>query len=278
MLETASVGDLLMMRGQSGAASIYEGVGAGGVHSLYVPEPGSQTRLNGHLLEEGQAAFLFPNAQVQLRSRNPGLFLGIDIPSFAVEHLLMKRRRGRAGAKHSDVRVLRLPKDFSDVFKIVFLGLEARGRATSDIQTIRARLISTVTAALANSDGAAAPRRPASRAAIVSQAMAHMDACLGTGETLAGLSAALHVSQRSLNRAFSEAYDMSPQRYAGLVRLHAIRRALRTAKATATVTNVATRFNAWDSGRMASAYRELFGLYPSDELHQALSRQALSRL
>jgi len=269
-LETTLAEDFVLMRGQSGAACLYEGVGAGAVFSVYVPEPGSQTSVNGHLLEAGQAALLGPRATVQIRSRYPGRFLGLDIPWLAATQLIF-RQHGREAQARPDVQILRLPGDFSDAMDLAF---SAQDKANHGLPTVsvRARLFAAVASAIAHGNEAHTRQRPASRARIVNQALAHMDLCIRNDQSLTGLCQALNVSQRSLNRAFSETFDMSAQQYTGLARLHAIRRALRHADVDDTVTEVATRFNVWDSGRMASAYRQLFGIYPSEELRQAISR------
>jgi len=272
-LETTVAEDFVLMRGQSGAASLYEGVGTEAVFSVYVPEPSSQTSLNGHLLEAGQAALLGPGATVQVRSRYPGRFLGLDIPWLAATQLIF-RQHGREAKPRPDVQILRLPGDFGRAMDLAFSDPSTQDKTDHAVPTvsIRARLFAAVASAIAHGDEAATLRRPASRARIVNQALAQMDLCIRNDQSLARLSQALSVSQRSLNRAFSETFDMSAQQYTGLARLHAIRRALRHAKVGDTVTEVATRFNVWDSGRMASAYRQLFGIYPSEELRQAVSR------
>lgn len=260
------------MRGQSGAASLYEGVGTDAVFSVYVPEPSSQTSVNGHLLVAGHAALLGPGATVQIRSRYPGRFLGLDIPWLAATQLIFQH--DREAQARPDVQILRLPGDFRHAMNLAFSDPSTQDKTDHGVPTvsIRARLFAAVASAIAHGNEADTVRRPASRARIVNQALAHMDLCIRNDQSLTGLSQALNVSQRSLNRAFSETFDMSAQQYTGLARLHAIRRALRHADVGDTVTEVATRFNVWDSGRMASAYRQLFGIYPSEELRLAVSR------
>lgn len=214
-----------------------------------------------------------PGATVQIRSRYPGRFLGLDMPWLAATQLIF-RQISSEGGTWPDVQILRLPGDFSRAMNLAFSDPSTQDKTDHGVPTvsIRARLFAAVASAIAHGDQADTRRRPASRARIVNKALAQMELCIRNDQSLTGLSQALDVSQRSLNRAFSETFDMSAQQYTGLARLHAIRRALRHAGVGDTVTEVATRFNVWDGGRMASAYRQLFGIYPSEELRQAALR------
>lgn len=138
-------------------------------------------------------------------------------------------------------------------------------------RNIRERLLHALTDALAAPAPGHQLGRPITRTRTVRRAVAHIDECLASGQSLAELPQALNVSQRSLNRAFVETLGMSAQAYIGMARLHAIRRALRAARQGDTVTQVASRFNVWDTGRMAGDYLRLFGVQPSQELRLALS-------
>ena len=68
-------------------------------------------------------------------------------------------------------------------------------------------------------------------------------------------------------RACQEQLGISAKRYLTLRRMHLFRRALReSTPATATVTEIATRFGFWQFGRLAGEYRALFSEVPSETL------------
>jgi transcriptional regulator GlxA family with amidase domain len=72
------------------------------------------------------------------------------------------------------------------------------------------------------------------------------------------------VSGRTLLTCCQEYLGMAPKHYLLLRRMNLARRALRAATpATASVTEVATRFGFWQLGRFAVAYQALFGEPPS---------------
>jgi AraC-like DNA-binding protein len=92
------------------------------------------------------------------------------------------------------------------------------------------------------------------------------------GETvsIAQLSAAAGVSERSFRNAFYDIYMTSPKRYLKVWQLHHVRRALRAgASRGMTVTDAATFHGFFELGRFAGEYKALFGEPPSKTLHRA---------
>lgn len=84
---------------------------------------------------------------------------------------------------------------------------------------------------------------------------------------IADLCRALHISRRSLHRAFAETLGMGPTHYLTRRRCTAARAELREADpATVSVTDIATKYGFWQLGRFAREYRKLFGERPSDTL------------
>jgi AraC family ethanolamine operon transcriptional activator len=84
---------------------------------------------------------------------------------------------------------------------------------------------------------------------------------------IADLCNALHISRRTLHRAFAETLGMGPSHYLMRRRCTAARDELREADpATVSVTDIATKYGFWQLGRFACEYRQLFGERPSDTL------------
>jgi AraC-like DNA-binding protein len=74
-------------------------------------------------------------------------------------------------------------------------------------------------------------------------------------------------SERTLRACCQEHLGTSPKRFLVLRRMQLFRRALReSTPATATVTEIATRFGFWQFGRLAGEYRAFFGEAPSETL------------
>jgi AraC family ethanolamine operon transcriptional activator len=82
------------------------------------------------------------------------------------------------------------------------------------------------------------------------------------------------VSDRALETAFKETFNLTPKAYITLTRLHGVRRTLSEAgPAETNVTEIATRWGFLHLGRFAQNYRELFGESPSITLQRRSKRQ-----
>ena len=75
------------------------------------------------------------------------------------------------------------------------------------------------------------------------------------------------VSQRTLEYAFREHFNMTPIRYIRKLRLHSIRRTLLTSHVSDTsISDTAYQQGIYDMGRFASIYKKHFGELPSQTL------------
>jgi AraC-like DNA-binding protein len=96
-----------------------------------------------------------------------------------------------------------------------------------------------------------------------------MEANPNTPLYLTEVCTAVGVAERTLRTACEQHIGMGPIRYLTLRRMHLVHRTLlRTARLSATVTQVATDHGFWELGRFAVAYRELFGEPPSATLQR----------
>jgi AraC family ethanolamine operon transcriptional activator len=81
---------------------------------------------------------------------------------------------------------------------------------------------------------------------------------------------AVHVSRRTLHRAFKETLGMGPTRYFMLKRLTAVRSELqRSDPAAVTVTAIAGKYGFWELGRFARDYQRVFRERPSETLRRS---------
>lgn len=92
------------------------------------------------------------------------------------------------------------------------------------------------------------------------------------------IAAAAATSRRSLYRAFAAVLDETPRAYVRRLRLHRIRHDLAGEPERAcTISLVANEWGMSDLGRMARAYRELFGERPSETLAKAAEHRDPTR-
>jgi transcriptional regulator GlxA family with amidase domain len=90
--------------------------------------------------------------------------------------------------------------------------------------------------------------------------------------TMADLCEVAQVSERTLEYAFQERYEMTPTTYLRFYRLNGVHKALKAADPTCTtVTKVATDWGFWHFGHFASHYRRFFGEPPSNTLKKPRS-------
>ena len=75
------------------------------------------------------------------------------------------------------------------------------------------------------------------------------------------------MSQRTLERAFQKAFDMTARDYLKIRRLHAVRRRLLAArKGEVQIADVAYSHGFYELGRFAAVYARMFGERPSETL------------
>ncbi|MHC4883734.1 MAG: helix-turn-helix transcriptional regulator [Planctomycetota bacterium] len=84
--------------------------------------------------------------------------------------------------------------------------------------------------------------------------------------TLEDITANVSCGYRSLQRAFREAFGLSPMAYLKSVRLRHIRDALMKAEPGAAITPIAAQWGIHHMGRLARDYRQQFGVSPSETL------------
>ena len=101
----------------------------------------------------------------------------------------------------------------------------------------------------------------------VERALAVIRSHAGEPLSIAELSRAAGVSERTLRNAFHDVHGLSPKQYLirhGLEEAHSA--LLQAHGARGAVTHVATDCGFYELGRFAGAYRELYGELPSDTL------------
>lgn len=114
-------------------------------------------------------------------------------------------------------------------------------------------------------------RRPgaALRHRHLAQVLDYLRAAEPVDSTIPELCQSLGVSQRSLEYAFRETFDLTPVAFLRLRRLHSARRRLMAADpADMSVADIALQEGFYHLGRFASAYRATLGERPSQTLRR----------
>ena len=115
------------------------------------------------------------------------------------------------------------------------------------------------------------PMRAFSRSDLVRRALAVFERRRGEPITIRDLCRAAGVCERTLRNAFQRVHGVSPKQYLIRYRLEAAHDALLRARGErGAVTRVATDYGFLELGRFAGAYRDMFGVRPSDTLRATL--------
>ena len=111
------------------------------------------------------------------------------------------------------------------------------------------------------------PEKKSRRQKLVKRAEVFMRDHLAHPLTLTDLCQELKTNQRSLYYAFGECFGLPPMQYLKILRLHSVRRALKSAAPqTSKVTKIAISYGFWHMGQFSTDYRIMFGESPSNTL------------
>ena len=277
-LDSLDLGAVIVLHGRDGAPVLYQGVNHPDSFGAYFSLPGTETRLNGGDLTDSTFGWFPPGGEIYGHTRLPARFIAMDLHAPFV--------RSHAGADERVHKALGrsavLPTERTAVAALMQLATRAFAAQQRDPQLFDAaparealglQVLHAVFDCLALTAGPFAGTRRGRpgfpRQQLIRRSIEYIEACLQGQRQPSDLPLAVGTSARSLHRAFGEAFGVSPQQYYRLARLHAIRDQLRAAHQGDTVTAICARFGVWDFGRLASVYRRLFGLLPSQELARA---------
>ena len=153
---------------------------------------------------------------------------------------------------------------------------ETKTRTTHDDWTVRCeeKGVCEAVQAVAPLPATALGRPRLARREIIRRALARLDVSTSEALRVSDLCQAAGVSNRTLQTAFLEHFGLSPHRFLMLRRMRAIHQALQAAGPSDTVAQICGRFGVWDFGRFSSAYRRIYGEFPSRVLSQGRPKAA----
>jgi AraC family ethanolamine operon transcriptional activator len=99
---------------------------------------------------------------------------------------------------------------------------------------------------------------------IVRQVEEYLDVRAADAVHISEICSQLHLSRRTLHRAFHEALGVGPIAFLRGRRLCAVHTALRASQDVRTISDIAMHYGFQNLGRFAGYYRQLFGEYPSE--------------
>ncbi|RUR34559.1 helix-turn-helix domain-containing protein [Vreelandella nanhaiensis] len=110
------------------------------------------------------------------------------------------------------------------------------------------------------------PPSYAHRKAVVDRVKRYLDTHLEGPVTMEELCKLTHVSRRTLQYSFTTILGISPLQFLRMTRLNRVRRALRAATPSQSVTEIATCWGFWHLSQFAHDYKHQFGECPSQTL------------
>jgi AraC-like DNA-binding protein len=118
-----------------------------------------------------------------------------------------------------------------------------------------------------------AGRRPARKQArAVRVALEFMEQTAEDNPPLSQICEAAAVSERTLNRAFNERFEIGPKAYFLRLRLGRVRQDLLRQETPHTISNIANRWGFWHLGQFARDFQKQFGELPSDSSRRSEPR------
>ena len=225
-------------------------------------------------VQPGSMIVYRPGSEIDGASR-PGFSvftLSIAIPLFETACV----RAGRADlveAAHEfeivtpDVAVL---SHFVKAMVLTARPVETRRKASAQARLLDWRLCVLTDMAvkvLATSKPAPKTHRTSHRPAVMRRALDHLQK--RGAVTVASICEAAGVSERTLQYAFRERFDIAPKQYIQTTRLQRVRRRLRTCDPSTTrIADIANELGFWHMGQFAADYRRQFGELPSETLQR----------
>jgi len=247
--------------------------------SLGIFHPGARARLNGIAVDPSAALFMTPGLELDGHLSDGYGWTSLVIPAAWIETLALTARDPGFLGWNTGCRGLRPdPGRLHDLFVAseVLVGSRSRADPCEEGEAeICLNLRNALGALLSEFDAAGhkAGCGTLSQYRTARRAERYLRERGSETVSVDALCADLQVSRRYLEYAFRDAFGTSPSRYSRLLRLHHVRRRLRSRGAATTVTSAAMDHGFTHLGWFSMQYRALFGESPS----VTLSRQETPR-
>jgi AraC-like DNA-binding protein len=237
---------------------------------LYAQLSGAPVRVNGKRIGPGVIAVFPPNAEFEIAGHGAIRWFSVFVPRQLLAGDAEPLRRS------SSVSV---PQAQSEKFKKLYSQARKIQRCTArlglsslrspDFAILQDDLLSTVREILWSSETSLSAGSTSNAGRLAVQAVELIHDCQDLKLSVRKLAEILDVSERSLQYAFHDQFDVSPQAFLINHRLHNARKDLQSSDpGQTTVAMVAAKNGFFDFGRFAAKYLQLFGEHPSVTLRR----------
>jgi AraC-like DNA-binding protein len=285
VLHQAQLPNIHVQLGRLGSGNIVVGSSNRDSYLLYLPlTRDCQYRANGRDADTSKFMVLEPASEFHLSTHDSHDWCSISFSSdSAAEYGLREAPAGdgpgrcRVSGSHPDL-ALQFRSAISELIKgaIKNPNLEATQAAAVAEKHLMGIAASLLRDTPLDQDGHAGRPR-LSRQAIIGRCRDQIEQCRDSCLTIADLTAACGVSDRTLREAFQAYFGMGPKRYLKLRQLNRVYRELRASDPDEQkVSDCLLRHGILEHGRFAAEYKELFSEPPSATL-QASKRSRSSR-
>jgi AraC family ethanolamine operon transcriptional activator len=248
-----------------------------GMRTFVVPGDDQQEfRWRGHQITSTSLMVFPPGSELESFSP-PGFHIyTVSVGEALLEQLVDDLRLPPLDELVGRAEVIDLPRKMIRGLRVrarqVCQALKAHPRWLSDSATqsnLKTELPTQLLLKLAAHCGTGGSLNPAEKGRALRRALAHLSERVHEPIAVGELCRAIAVSERTLRRAFMEAFGMSPMLYLKAVRLSGARRQLRCSDASRErISDIANHWGFWHMGQFAADYRRQFGELPSETLAQ----------
>jgi AraC family ethanolamine operon transcriptional activator len=248
-----------------------------GMRTFVVPGDDQQEfRWRGHRITSTSLMIFPAGAELESFSR-PGFHVyTLSVDETLLEELVDALELPPLDALLGGSEVVDLPREMVRGMRSrareICRAVEANPRWLSESDTqsdLRTELPTQALLNLAARRGLGGPLASAEKGRVLRRALAHLAERVNEPVGVGELCRAVAVSERTLRRAFMEAFGMAPKQYLTTLRLSGAQRQLRHADASSgRVSDVANHWGFWHLGQFAGDYRRRFGELPSETLRR----------
>jgi AraC family transcriptional regulator, ethanolamine operon transcriptional activator len=234
--------------------------------------PGARATWNGHRIDPSQLLFYMPGRELSGFASAGYSWTSLVIPRDWVESIAQTSWRSNMLQLRNDCRMFRPDASkLADLWHAVNCFVTNRqvpANALESANWVATDVRNALGAGLSSLD--VAPVKVTSRAlahySVARRAERYMRDRMAEPLCVDEICVALHVSRRYLEYAFTDAFGTSPSRYLRLIRLHEVRRRLKSLGGSTTVTNEALSLGFSHLSLFSVQYKRAFGESPSTTL------------
>jgi AraC family ethanolamine operon transcriptional activator len=281
-LSVVDLDGVALMSGREGAGTVYSGIGLPGYFNIFLPLTGHEsTVVDGHAFNRRRIGWMVPDAMFHINAKCPASWLTVAMSCESVLSWASVRedefdfcvlhRNFVGNAQRNLGPLLWLARRLFHIeahSPEVLHNEGAQEAARREVMDVVFRMLLPIDPLHA------APRHHRDHKEILKRALELLDTLRIQPVYTEDICQATCASERTVRNVFNEYLGMSPHRYLMIRRLHGIRDAIRHAGPEDTITSICARFGVWDFGRLASLYRQYFGVPPAQWLKAA---RALNR-